>query len=157
MKAILSHRRVSRKPPTVESRLVRHETGTPEETEAVGAELARRLDRGDLVLVTGELGSGKTTFVRGAARALGVTDPVTSPTFTIGQVYGGGALEVAHIDLYRLRSLSGEDPALLDDYLTPERIGFVEWPEIAAPELGRPAARVTIEHLGGDRRAIEIE
>jgi tRNA threonylcarbamoyladenosine biosynthesis protein TsaE len=136
---------------------VRCETQTPAETEAIGAELAERLEAGDLVLVAGELGSGKTTFVRGAARALGVTDPVTSPTFTIGQVYGGGALEVAHIDLYRLQSLAGEDPALLDDYLTPERIGFVEWPELAAPELGRPAARVRIEHLGGDRRAIEVE
>jgi tRNA threonylcarbamoyladenosine biosynthesis protein TsaE len=136
---------------------VRCETQTPAETEAIGAELAERLEAGDLVLVAGELGSGKTTFVRGAARALGVTDPVTSPTFTIGQVYGGGALEVAHIDLYRLQSLAGEDPALLDDYLTPERIGFVEWPEVAAPELGRPAARVRIEHLGGDRRAIEVE
>lgn len=136
---------------------MRRETSTPEGTEAVGAELARRLEPGDLVLVTGELGSGKTTFVRGAAGALGVTDPVTSPTFTIGQVYGGGQIEVAHIDLYRLHSLAGEDPALLDDYLTPERIGFIEWPEIAAPELGRPAARVTIEHLGGDRRSIEVD
>jgi tRNA threonylcarbamoyladenosine biosynthesis protein TsaE len=136
---------------------VRRETGSPQETEAVGAELARRLAPGDLVLVGGELGSGKTTFVRGAARALGVTDPVTSPTFTIGHVYAGSPIEVAHIDLYRLQSLAGEDPGLLDDYLTPERIGFVEWPEIAAPELGRPAARVRIEHLGGDRRAIELD
>jgi tRNA threonylcarbamoyladenosine biosynthesis protein TsaE len=136
---------------------VRRETQSPDETEAAAAELAERLQPGDLVLVAGELGSGKTTFVRGAARALGVTDQVTSPTFTIGQVYGGGPVEVAHIDLYRLRSLAGEEPALLDDYLTPERVGFVEWPEIATPELGRAAARVTIEHLGGDRRAIEIE
>jgi tRNA threonylcarbamoyladenosine biosynthesis protein TsaE len=138
---------------------VRLETNSPEETEAAGAELAATLKPGDLVLVTGELGSGKTTFVRGAARALGITDPVTSPTFTIGQVYGGapGVPEVAHIDLYRLRSLSGEDPALLDDYLTSERIGFVEWPEVAAPELGRPAARVSIEHRGGDSRTIEVD
>jgi tRNA threonylcarbamoyladenosine biosynthesis protein TsaE len=136
---------------------VRRETSTPEQTEQVGAELAAHLEPGALVLVAGELGSGKTTFVRGAARALGVSDTVTSPTFTIGQVYGGGPVEVAHIDLYRLHSLSGEDPALLDDYLTPERVGFVEWPEMAAPELGRPAARVRIEHLGGDRRAIEVE
>jgi tRNA threonylcarbamoyladenosine biosynthesis protein TsaE len=135
---------------------MRRETGTAEETEAAGAELAASLSPGDLVLVAGELGSGKTTFVRGAARALGVTDQVTSPTFTIGHIYAG-PVEVAHIDLYRLRSLSGEDPALLDDYLTPERIGFVEWPEIATPELGRQAARVKIEHLGGDRRAIEVE
>ena len=132
------------------------ETVSPEETEAAGAALAARLGPGDLVLVVGELGSGKTTFVRGAARALGVTDRVTSPTFTIGQLYGGGPLEVAHLDLYRLQSLAGEDPALLDDYLTPERIGFMEWPEAAAPQLERVAARVEIRHLGGDRREIEI-
>ena len=136
---------------------MRRETESPLETEAIGAELAAKLAPGDVVLVAGELGTGKTTFVRGAARALGVKDPVTSPTFTIGQVYGGGNTEIAHVDLYRLHSLAGEDPALLDDYLTPERIGFIEWPEIAAPELGRPAARVRIEHLGGDRRAIEVD
>jgi tRNA threonylcarbamoyladenosine biosynthesis protein TsaE len=136
---------------------VRVETTGPEETEAAGAELAARLQPGDVVLVTGELGSGKTTFVRGACRALGVTDPVTSPTFTIGHLYEGGALEVAHLDLYRLLSLSGEDPGLLDDYLTPQRIGFVEWPEAAAPQLERVAARVAIEHLGGDRRGIDLE
>jgi tRNA threonylcarbamoyladenosine biosynthesis protein TsaE len=136
---------------------VRIETTRPEETEAAGAELAARLRPGDVVLVTGELGSGKTTFVRGASRALGVTDPVTSPTFTIGHVYDGAELEVAHLDLYRLLSLSGEDPGLLDDYLTPHRIGFVEWPEAAMPQLERVAARVSIEHLGEDRRGIEIE
>jgi tRNA threonylcarbamoyladenosine biosynthesis protein TsaE len=136
---------------------VRIETTRPEETEAAGAELAARLRPGDVVLVTGELGSGKTTFVRGACRALGVTDPVTSPTFTIGHLYEGREMEVAHLDLYRLLSLAGEDPGLLDDYLTPQRIGFVEWPQAAAPQLERVAARVAIEHLGGDRRAIEVE
>jgi tRNA threonylcarbamoyladenosine biosynthesis protein TsaE len=135
---------------------VRIETTRPEETEATGAELAARLRPGDVVLVTGELGSGKTTFVRGACRALGVTDPVTSPTFTIGHIYEG-SVEVAHLDLYRLLSLSGEDPGLLDDYLTPQRIGFVEWPEAAAPRLERVAARVAMEHLGEDRRGIDIE
>jgi tRNA threonylcarbamoyladenosine biosynthesis protein TsaE len=131
------------------------ETASPEETEALAAELAARLKPGDVVLVSGELGSGKTTFVRGACRALGVTDPVTSPTFTIGQLYAGDP-EVAHVDLYRLESLAGEDPALLDDYLTPERIGFVEWPGAAEPTLERVKARVRIEHRGGDRRVIEI-
>jgi tRNA threonylcarbamoyladenosine biosynthesis protein TsaE len=132
------------------------DTNTPEETEAAGAELAAGLGAGDVVLVTGELGSGKTTFVRGAARALGVEGPVTSPTFTIGHVLPGRP-EVAHIDLYRLRSLAGEDPALLDDYLTPERVAFVEWPEAAGPRVGRVVARVRLEHLGGDRRRITIE
>jgi tRNA threonylcarbamoyladenosine biosynthesis protein TsaE len=131
------------------------ETTTPEQTEQAGAELAERLDAGDVVLVSGELGSGKTTFVRGACRALGVDGPVTSPTFTIGHVYGASP-EVAHLDLYRLASLAGEDPALLDDYLTPDRIGFVEWPAAGEPELQRVAARVLLEHLGGDRRRITI-
>jgi len=137
---------------------MRIETDSAAETEQAAADLARRLQPGDAVLVSGELGSGKTTFVRGACRALGIADPVTSPTFTIGQVYGGnGAPEVAHLDLYRLESLAGEDPALLDDYLTSDRIAFVEWPGIAEPALGRVAARVTLEHRGGDRRVVTIE
>lgn len=134
---------------------MRVETTSPEETEAAGAALAERLEPGDVVLVAGELGSGKTTFVRGAARALGVTAPVTSPTFTIGQVYAG-RVDVAHLDLYRLSSLAGEDPALLEDYLTPDRVAFLEWPEIAEPELAQVRARVRIEHAGGDRRALEV-
>ncbi len=131
------------------------ETGSPQETEAAGAELAARLAPGDLVLVSGELGSGKTTFVRGACRALGVEGPVTSPTFTVGHVLGGST-EVAHLDLYRLDSLAAEDPALLDDYLTPDRIAFVEWPAVGEPAFERVAARVRLEHLGGDRRRITI-
>ena len=132
------------------------ETESAEETERLGAELAERLRPGQVVLVSGELGSGKTTFVRGACRALGVEGPVTSPTFTIGHVYPG-RLEVAHIDLFRLASLAGEDPALLDDYLTPERIGFVEWPDAARPLVENPSAHVRLEHLGGDRRKVTVE
>jgi tRNA threonylcarbamoyladenosine biosynthesis protein TsaE len=109
-----------------------------------------------VVLVSGELGSGKTTFVRGAARALGARGPVTSPTFTIGQVYAGSP-EVAHVDLYRLGSLAGEDPALFDDYLTPDRVAFVEWPDVGEPAIERVAARVTLKHLGGDSRRITVE
>jgi tRNA threonylcarbamoyladenosine biosynthesis protein TsaE len=136
-------------PPTV-----KHST-SPRETEAAGAALAQALTPGDVVLVSGELGSGKTTFVRGACRALGVEGPVTSPTFTIGQVLGHSP-EVAHLDLYRLGSMAGEDPALLEDYLTPERVGFVEWPSAAEPILERVAARVLMEHAGGDRRRITV-
>lgn len=138
---------------------MRRETRAPEETEAAGAELAARLCPGDVVLVAGELGTGKTTFVRGACRALGVTEPVTSPTFTVGQVYaasGAGVSEVAHLDLYRLSALGDEEPGLLDDYLTPARIAFVEWPAAAEPALEATAARVSIDHAGGDRRLLEI-
>jgi len=133
---------------------VKH-SNSPQDTEAAGAELAAGLTRGDVVLVSGELGSGKTTFVRGACRALGVEGPVTSPTFTIGQVLSG-AQEIAHLDLYRLGSLAGEDPALLEDYLTPERVGFVEWPAVAEPTLERVTARVLLEHAGGDHRRITV-
>ena len=128
-------------------------SSSPEETEAAGARLAERLEPGDVVLVSGELGAGKTTFVRGACRALGVTAKVTSPTFTIGQLYAGNP-DVAHLDLYRLE---GAEPGLLEDYLTPERIGFMEWPELAEPELERVTARVRIEHAGGDARTITVE
>jgi tRNA threonylcarbamoyladenosine biosynthesis protein TsaE len=133
---------------------VKHTSG-PQETEAIGAELAARLTAGDVVLVSGELGSGKTTFVRGACRALGIEGAVTSPTFTIGHVLPGSP-EVAHLDLYRLGSLAGEDPALLEDYLTPERVGFVEWPAAAEPSLERVVARVLLEHAGGDQRRITV-
>lgn len=131
------------------------ETDSAAGTAAVGADLAGRLAPGDVVLISGELGSGKTTLVRGACRALGVEVPVTSPTFTIGQVYAG-RVEVAHLDLYRLESLGGEDPSLLDDYLTAERVGFVEWPAVGEPEIGGVVARVTLEHAGGDRRRVEV-
>ncbi|HEX5923534.1 MAG TPA: tRNA (adenosine(37)-N6)-threonylcarbamoyltransferase complex ATPase subunit type 1 TsaE [Baekduia sp.] len=125
-------------------------------TEAVGAALAATLTPGDVVLLEGEMGAGKTTFVRGAARALGFDGPVTSPTFTIGRRYDGGRVPIAHLDLHRLSGLADEDPALLDDYLTPDTIAFVEWPEIAEPQLERIAARVLLEHAGGDRRRITI-
>ena len=131
------------------------ETSSPQATAAVAADLAARLHPGDVVLVSGELGSGKTTFVRGACRALGYEGEVTSPTFTIGRLLPG-PVEIAHLDLYRLGSLADEDPTLLSDYLTPERIGFVEWPEAGEPVLERVAARVRHEHAGGDRRRIEI-
>jgi len=133
-----------------------HATSAPAETEALGAELAAGLRSGDVVLVRGELGAGKTTLVRGAARALGVTDPVTSPTFGIGHRYRGSAMTVAHIDLYRLAGLNQEAPGLLEDYLTADAIAFVEWPEEGVPELEGVRAQVTIAHGGGDRRRIEI-
>ncbi|HYQ78263.1 MAG TPA: tRNA (adenosine(37)-N6)-threonylcarbamoyltransferase complex ATPase subunit type 1 TsaE [Solirubrobacterales bacterium] len=132
------------------------ETGSAEETEALGARLAERLGPGDVVLLSGELGTGKTTLVRGACRALGVTEPVTSPTFTIGQTYGGGRMPVSHLDLYRLQSLEGEDPALLADYLRPEGVAFVEWPGAGSGQLDRPAFELRLAHLGEDRRRIEI-
>ncbi|MDQ3728993.1 MAG: tRNA (adenosine(37)-N6)-threonylcarbamoyltransferase complex ATPase subunit type 1 TsaE [Actinomycetota bacterium] len=128
------------------------------ETERVGARLADRLKAGDLVLVTGELGAGKTTFVRGAFRALGMSGPVVSPTFTIGRLYEGrDGVRLSHLDLYRLADLGAEDPGLLEDYLTPDAIAFVEWPAVALVELPEPTVRVAISHAGGDERDIRVE
>jgi tRNA threonylcarbamoyladenosine biosynthesis protein TsaE len=136
-----------------------HETASEAQTEAIAAGLAAALVPGDVVLIEGELGAGKTTFVRGACRALGVDAVVTSPTFTIGQRYAG-AVPVSHLDLYRVADLGDEDPDLLADYIGPDRIAFVEWPGgavAAIAGLGRVAARVLIEHDGGDRRVVRIE
>ena len=131
------------------------DTESPAETEAVGAELAGRLRPGDVVLVSGELGSGKTTFVRGACRALGVAGAVTSPTFNIGQRYRG-RVAVSHLDLYRLEHPEEEDPALLDEYLSGDSVVFVEWPERGDPGVGPVTARVCLEHRGGDRRRVTL-
>jgi tRNA threonylcarbamoyladenosine biosynthesis protein TsaE len=130
-------------------------TASPEETEALAAALAARLEAGDVVTVTGELGSGKTTFVRGAARALGVTRAVTSPTFTIGHRYEASP-DVSHLDLYRLRHLSPEEWGDLEPYFA-GAIAFVEWPE--AGEGWLPAARVAVrlEHVDAEHRQVEID
>jgi tRNA threonylcarbamoyladenosine biosynthesis protein TsaE len=133
------------------------ETDGPAATEAVGAQLAQLLAPGDIVHVCGELGAGKTTLVRGAARALGVTGPVTSPTFAIAHRYSGAGVIVAHLDLYRLGGLAGEDPELLSDYLGEDRITFVEWPPQRGGELGGPPKLlIELAHLDGDRRRVVV-
>jgi len=132
-------------------------TNSATETEALGAQLAERLEPGDVVVLSGEVGAGKTTLIRGACRALGIEGPITSPTFTIGHRYAGGRLPVSHLDLYRLEGLEGEDPALLDDYLAADAVAFIEWPAVAAPELtGRATIAVRLGHAGGDSRTIEL-
>lgn len=132
-------------------------TDSAAETEALGAQLVEQLSPGDVVVVSGEVGAGKTTLIRGACRALGIESPVTSPTFTIGHRYAGGRWPVAHLDLYRLEGLGDEDPALLDDYLTADAIAFVEWPAVAAPQLAdRRTLPVRLSHAGGEKREVEL-
>jgi tRNA threonylcarbamoyladenosine biosynthesis protein TsaE len=126
------------------------------ETEAIGERIGAGLGPGDVVLVSGELGTGKTTLIRGACRALGVTEPVTSPTFTIGHRYRG-RLPVSHLDLYRLEGLDREDPGLLDDYLDQDSVALIEWPENAAARIERISAQVNIRHAGGDEREVETQ
>ena len=131
------------------------ETGSAAETEAVGGRLARGLEPGALVLVSGELGAGKTTFVRGACRALGVTSRVTSPTFTIGHRYSG-PIDVSHLDLYRFRGVSAAEWGDLEPYFE-DAIVFVEWPEAGADVLPAPRARVRLDHVSLDTRRVSVD
>ncbi|MFN0153356.1 MAG: tRNA (adenosine(37)-N6)-threonylcarbamoyltransferase complex ATPase subunit type 1 TsaE [Gaiella sp.] len=129
-------------------------TDGPGKTEALAAEIATRLQLGDVVLVSGELGSGKTTFVRGACRGLGVTQPVTSPTFTIGHRYSG-QVDVSHLDLYRFQGVSNAEWGDLEPYFD-DAIVFVEWPEEGAGTLPESRLVVRLEHDGVDRRRITL-
>ena len=131
------------------------ETSSPAETEAVAARLGGELRPGDVVTVAGELGAGKTTFVRGACRSLGVTAAVTSPTFTIGHRYEG-TVPVSHLDLYRFTGVSHAEWGDLEPYFD-DAVAFVEWPEAGAGVLPAPRFRVHMRHSGSDRRAITIE
>ncbi len=124
------------------------------ETERIAAALAERLTVGDVVTVSGELGAGKTTFVRGASRALGVTSPVTSPTFTIGHRYVG-SVDVSHLDLYRFTAVSAAEWGDLEPYFD-DAVVFVEWPEAGAPALPPVRVEVSLEHAGGDLRRIVL-
>lgn len=131
------------------------ESGSPEETEGIAARLAVRLVPGDVVLVQGELGSGKTTFVRGAARALGVVGSVTSPTYTIGHRYQG-RVDVSHLDLYRFEGMSNAEWGDLEEYFE-DAVVFVEWPQAGAGFLPAEKARVSLQHVGETRRLIMLE
>ncbi len=131
------------------------ETASAAETERLGGRLAARLRVGDVVAVTGELGAGKTTFVRGACRELGVRGPVSSPTFTIGHRYEA-PIPVAHLDLYRISGLEPEDWGDLEPYFD-GTIAFVEWPEHAGGWLPPVRASVSLEHVDETHRRIRIE
>ena len=130
------------------------DSASAEETEAVGAQIAAQLAPGDLVTVSGELGSGKTTLVRGACRALGVDDPITSPTFTIGHRYQG-RVDVSHLDLYRFAGVSAAEWGDLEPYFD-GAICFVEWPEAGEGVLPPARFAVTLEHAGNGQRRIQV-
>jgi tRNA threonylcarbamoyladenosine biosynthesis protein TsaE len=126
-------------------------SASPAETEAVAAELRA----GDVVTVSGDLGSGKTTFVRGACRALGVTVPVTSPTFTVGHRYPADP-DVSHLDLFRFQGFSAAEWGDLEPYFQ-DAICFVEWPEAAAGALPPVRVKVRLSHVDAARRLISLE
>jgi tRNA threonylcarbamoyladenosine biosynthesis protein TsaE len=131
------------------------ETASAAETEAVAGRLAARLTPGDVVTISGELGTGKTTFVRGACRALGVVQPVTSPTFTIGHRYRG-RIEVSHLDLYRFAGLSPAEWGDLEPYFE-GAVAFVEWPEAGAGVLPPPRVAVALAHVDPERRRVRLD
>ncbi len=136
--------------------MTEQETRSPEETEALAAALAGRLVVGDVVTVAGELGSGKTTFVRGACEALGVRERVTSPTYTIGHRYHGAGAEVSHLDLYRFQGVSAAEWGDLEPYFE-DAISFVEWPEAGEGVLPPARFSVRLRHTPGASRMVAID
>ena len=129
-----------------------HVTKSPAETEAFGERFGERLQPGDLVLLTGELGAGKTTFVRGVARGIGSSAPVASPTFQLVRVYPG-RLQLAHVDLYRVEQNSELGDLGLEE-LADQGAVVIEWGD----RLQVPgSALIEIEHLGGDRRLVRTK
>jgi tRNA threonylcarbamoyladenosine biosynthesis protein TsaE len=134
---------------------MRLESASAEQTEELAARLARVLRPGDVVTVSGELGAGKTTFVRGACRALRIAVPVTSPTFTVGHRYPGDP-DVSHLDLFRFQGFSAAEWGDLEPYFE-AAITFVEWPEAAADALPPVRVEVRLSHVDPERRTIEFE
>jgi tRNA threonylcarbamoyladenosine biosynthesis protein TsaE len=128
--------------------------------EALAARVAGCLEPGDVVVLGGEVGAGKTTFVRAAARTLGVEERVTSPTYQIARGYegtvGGRTVAVNHLDLYRLEGLEDKDALELDDYLDPEAITFVEWAEPALGLIEDPTV-VLIFHQTPTTRRVSLQ
>ena len=131
-------------------------TNSPEETEKIGAALAKILTPGTVLAYRGDLGAGKTAFTRGLARGLGYTEPVTSPTYTLVKEYLGGRLPLFHCDMYRLASSDDLWDIGWEDYLDRGGVCAVEWSENVEDAL-EGAINVTIEKLGGDDRRITIE
>jgi tRNA threonylcarbamoyladenosine biosynthesis protein TsaE len=134
--------------------MIEVESSSPEETEGIAASLAAELGPGDVVTVAGELGSGKTTFIRGACRALGVTTPVTSPTYTVGHLYHG-QVDVSHLDLYRFEGMSDSEWGDLERYFE-DAVAFVEWPEAGAGFLPPARVEVRLRHLEERHRLIVL-
>ena len=137
---------------------MRYVTNSEEETEALGARLAAVLTPGTVVAFTGDLGAGKTAFTRGLARGLGVTDRVTSPTFSIVNEYEGGRLPLFHFDMYRLASSEELFDIGWEDYLQRGGVCAVEWSENVSDALEEDALSVEISRGEQDgQRVIVIE
>lgn len=126
------------------------------ELRRIGRRLARALRGGDLVLLYGPLGAGKTTLVRAIAEALEVTDPVRSPSFTLANIYAGKLL-VQHLDLYRLEEIGDADALALEEYTRGDAVTLVEWPQAGVGRLGPATWTVRLDHESLHERSVEIE
>ncbi|MGD0017392.1 MAG: tRNA (adenosine(37)-N6)-threonylcarbamoyltransferase complex ATPase subunit type 1 TsaE [Verrucomicrobiia bacterium] len=126
------------------------------ETIQHGRQLGGKLRSGDILALTGELGAGKTCFVKGIAAGLGVTQEVTSPTFTLINEYRGGRLPLVHIDLYRLETVGDAAKIGIEDYLSGPGVTVIEWAEKIAPLLPSRVIHVRLEWCGENARTILV-
>jgi len=135
---------------------------SPADTEALGEKLGRTVERGRVIALSGDLGAGKTQFVRGLARGLGITGRVHSPTFTLVNEYGGGRLKLFHLDLYRLETAAQIRCAGIEEFLAPEGVSVIEWAERLEDggwrmEDGKKITRVRIEIINETERSIDYD
>lgn len=131
------------------------EVNSPAAMQAFGRAFARRLNAGDIVLLHGDLGAGKTTLTQGIAAGLGVSDVVQSPTFTLVQEHRGRSLMLYHLDLYRLEDPSELESVGYEMYLEPPGgVSVIEWPERAGEWMPDAFWLIQISHLGGDTRCL---
>ena len=134
----------------------RIESQSAQETAEFGRRLAGVLQPGDVIALTGELGTGKTCLTKGIALGLGITQEVTSPTFTLIHEYRGGRLLLYHVDLYRLNSAEEVLGIGIEDYLRPEGVTVIEWAEKVEALLPANARRIRLEVTGESSRRIEV-
>lgn len=136
------------------------ETRSPEETFQLGKELSRKAAAGQVFTLTGDLGVGKTVFTQGFGNGLGIDEPISSPTFTIVQVYESGRLPFYHFDVYRIGDVEEMDEIGFDDYVMGEGVSLIEWADLIEEILPGHRTEVTIEkdlQQGFDYRRITIE
>lgn len=139
--------------------MIEYETFSPEETFAIGERFGREAKPGQVLALTGDLGVGKTLFTQGLAKGLGIDGPVSSPTFTIVQVYENGRLPFYHFDVYRIADPEEMDEIGFDDYVYGEGICLIEWAELIEDILPENCIRITIEknlEKGFDYRTIRV-